>query len=104
MNKLVVLLVTLIVSAITLADVTPKGKILQTEGHSNPDCRTVVFKENSTGITKAFRIKNVAGDDDISSVILTAIISQKDVTIFYNPSVTTGCGTEPKIDYVTLYN
>ena len=91
-------------STFSYADATPRGKIIQTEGHVYANCRTVVFKENATGNTKAFRILDTTqGDDDVSSVVLTALVSQKDVTIFYEPNVTTGCGTEPRILYVTIY-
>lgn len=94
----------LIVSAFAQADATQKGKIIATEGHTSPDCRTLVFKDNATGNQKVFRIKDVAGDDDVSSIALTALVAQKDVTIYYEPTVTTGCGSEPRISYITIYN
>jgi hypothetical protein len=104
MNKLYILSLLLTASSAAFADSTQKGKILRTEGHSNPNCRTVLFKENGSGSEKLFRIKDVAGDDDVSSVILTALVAQKDVQITYDPTETTGCGSEPKIIYVAIYN
>lgn len=94
----------LIVCAAAQADTTQKGKIIATEGHTTPNCRTVVFKDNATSAQRAFRIKDVAGDDDVSSIVLTALVAQKDVTIFFEPDVTSGCGTEPRISYIRIYN
>jgi hypothetical protein len=94
----------LAISISAQADTTQKGKIVATEGHIVPSCRTVVFKENATGIQKAFRILDAVGEDDVSPIVLTALVSQKDVTIFYEPTVTSGCGTEPRIGYITIYN
>ena len=94
----------LLVSTVVQADATQKGKVIATEGHTSPNCRTLVFKDNATGNQKAFRIKDVTGHDDVSSVGLTALVAQKDVTIYYDPAVTTGCGSEPGIAYITIYN
>lgn len=104
MKLMFTLSILLVASVNVQADMTEKGKIMQTEGHSTPNCRTVVHKENVSGIQRTFRIKEAQVPDDISSIILTALVAQKDVAIFYDPAVTTGCGAEPKISYVRLYN
>lgn len=82
---------------------TGMGKIIFTEGHSSPSCREVKHKENDTGIEKTFRIGNVDGDDDMGAVILAAMIANRDVVIYYDESVTSGCGTNPKVGRVRVY-
>lgn len=104
MKSIFVFIIILTASINVQADMTAKGKIIRTEGHTTPNCRTVVHQENVSGIQKTFRIKETQLNDDISSIILTALVAQKDVTIFYNPGETTGCGSEPKVVYVSLYN
>ena len=81
---------------------TGRGKIDFTGGHRSPNYRTVKFIENGSGATKTFRISDVQGSD-ISSVILMALATQSDVQIWFDPAVTTGCGSEPKIEYVRVY-
>ncbi|WP_216638527.1 hypothetical protein [Endozoicomonas arenosclerae] len=85
------------------SDMTGLGKIIFTEGHSSPNCRIVGFKDNENGSVKHFRIKDVSGDDDVSSIAISALISGQNVEITYDPSRTTGCGSEPKITYIRLY-
>lgn len=86
------------------ADSTQKGKVVYTQGHASPNCRTVLHKENATGVERHFRIAAVpGGQDDISSILLSALIASRDVQIFYNPGQTSGCGPEPAINYVTIY-
>lgn len=82
---------------------TGKGKIVFTQGHFVPSCRTVKFLHNETGLVSYFRIGDYAGSGDIQSVILSALISSRDVVIVYDPNVTTGCGTEPKIRHITVF-
>ena len=86
-----------------IADQTDLGKIVYTQGHVAANCRTVKFKENQTGVEMYFRIADSTSDDDVSSIVLAAMMTSRDVSIFYNPGETTGCGTEPKIVYVTIY-
>ena len=50
-----------------------------------------------------FRIAPVTGAaDDISAVVLAAFVSNSDVVINYDPSITTGCGAEARIQYVAI--
>ena len=95
----------IIISSIVFADSigTGAGKIVFTQGHHSPNCRIVKYKSNLNGEIKTFRIANTNGDDDVNSVILAALVSRRNVNIHYNPSITTGCGSEPKILYVTIY-
>ncbi len=79
------------------------GKIVFTEGRATPACRQVSHKATETGVEKIFRISDTAGDDDINSIILAALIADRDVNISYDPEITTGCGTEPKIIYARVY-
>jgi hypothetical protein len=98
------IIVALTCSSFSLADLaTAKGKILISQGHSAPSCRMVLHQETSTGTQRWFRILDVAGHDDVSAVILAALVANKEVAIYYDPLVTTGCGSEPKISYVSIY-
>ena len=102
--KVLVICLTLFVSTNAFAfETTQKGKILFTQGHSSPNCRVVKHKENDTGDVSLFRIKDVPGDDDVAANVLAALIADRDVTISYDPNVTTGCGPEPKVIFVTIY-
>lgn len=94
------LLATNLIAAI---ESTALGKVVFTEGHYSPSCRQVQHKENDTGVVKTFRILNVDSDDDISSIVLAALVSGRDVRIWYDDSVTTGCGTQPRINYIRMF-
>jgi hypothetical protein len=85
------------------ADNTELARIVFTEGHSSPNCRTIEIKENDSGSTKRFRIAHVDGDDDIASIVLAALMAERDVKVWYTEGVTTGCGNEPKISYLRVY-
>lgn len=79
------------------------GKIMATEGHYTPACRMVKLREATTNSIKVFRIADTQGHDDINSIALTALVTNRDVTIAYDPAVTTGCGSEPKILYIDIW-
>jgi hypothetical protein len=101
-RKTVCLLTVLLGNSAMAAD-TAAGKIIGTQGHVNPACRIVTHKENATGTVRNFRIAPVTGaSDDISAVVLAAFVSNSDVYITYDPSITTGCGSEPRITVVAL--
>lgn len=101
--KLAVLLFSLVMSqAAYSSEWSGLGKILSTQGHYSPNCRTVRHQEAATGIIRAFRISDIATDDDISAVVLSALMSNRDVNITFDSLVTTGCGTEPRISYITI--
>jgi hypothetical protein len=99
---LALLAVTLMVSPAIAAD-TAKGKIISSQGHESPNCRTVGHKENVTGTIRYFRIMDVAGEDDVAQIVLSSLMSKRDVTIHYDTNLTSGCGTEPRIIYVTAF-
>ena len=103
MKYIVFSLVSILFSSCVLAEQTGLGKIIYTEGHIAPNCRTVRFKESASGTIMHFRIADIPGDDDVGAVVLAALMANRDVTIFYSPSVTTGCGPEPRIEFVTVY-
>lgn len=96
-------LLSMLASSDAAAESTGMGKIEYTQGHVGPNCRTVRFKDNTTGAVLHFRIQEVQGKDDVAAIVLAALISKSDVQIYYEPAQTTGCGTEPKIIYITLY-
>lgn len=79
-----------------------KGIITTTEGHMFPNCRTVGFKSSDTGAYSSFRIKHEP-NSDISSVVLTALASGKEVNIAYIEDETSRCGIQPMIRYITIF-
>lgn len=85
-----------------VADTTGKGKIIFTQGHIVPSCRTVQHKENITGIIRNFRIQDIP-NDNVQSIVLSALMANRDVAIFYDQNTTSGCGAEPRITYVSVY-
>ena len=93
-----------LLSILARADYTPTGKITLTQGHFIAKCRIVQFKENATGTLRHFRIPDNGGtqDNGIAAVALSALIANRDVTIVYDPAQTTGCGSEPAIQYISI--
>lgn len=89
-------------STLAYADQTAAGKIITTEGHKIPNCRRVIHKENASGVERTFRIKGVAGDDDIQNVALTAITTGKNTIIQWTNELTSGCGSEPMIERIQI--
>lgn len=74
------------------------------EGHFVAGCRMVKHKETATGIVKSFRIQDIAGGhDDISSIVLAALVANRDVIVYYDPAVFTGCGAEPQVQVIDMY-
>ncbi len=85
------------------AETTGKGKIVSTQGHIAPNCRTVAHRENDTGQVKFFRILEIEGDDDIGTIVLSALMANRDTMIVFEPGVTTGCGPESRIDSIKIF-
>jgi hypothetical protein len=81
---------------------TVRGKILVTQGHTVPACRMVQFKRNDNGAILWFRIAATGVEDGILAITITALTTGKDVEITYDPALTTGCGTEPAINFIAL--
>lgn len=79
-----------------------RGKIIVTQGHQSPACRTVTLKRASDGQPMYFRIAATGVEDGIMAVTLTAVTTGLSVDVIYDPAVTTGCGTEPAIQYISL--
>jgi hypothetical protein len=77
------------------------GSIVGAEGHTSPSCRRVFLKK-ADGVVLTFRIPASSGGDGILSVALTALSTGRPVELAYTPGQTTGCGSEPGIDYVTI--
>lgn len=62
----------------------------------------VKLKRNDDGTLKWFRIPDTGKDDGILAVTMTALTANLDVAITYDPALTSGCGTEPRILYISL--
>ena len=77
-----------------------RGQVLVTQGHEASQCRMVLLRRADDGSTMWFRIP--AGNNDILAVTMTALASRLNVEIFYTPGVTSGCGTEPRIQHISL--
>lgn len=105
MYRIIFLLLALLLgySSTILADHTGRGKVISTQGHIVPACRTVSFRVNGQSQVLHFRIASVDGDDDINTLLLTALVSDRDVDIYFDPDVTSGCGTEPRITFITIF-
>lgn len=76
------------------------GEIVVTQGHYSSACRMVKLVRSDTGTEMWFRIP--ADNSDILAVTMTALVSRVRVTISFTPGVTTGCGTEPRIEWISL--
>lgn len=83
---------------------TVSGRIVKTEGHEVTACRTVVLKRSDNGQLMSFRIPNGPNNEEtgIMALTLTALASRLTVDIAYDADLTTGCGTEPRIRYISL--
>lgn len=81
------------------------GKVVQVEGHWVPNCRTLKLEYDDNEGNKAyrsFRVKDVE-QSDVNSVALTAMMTDSRVRISYTPTITTGCGTEERVNYITIF-
>lgn len=83
---------------------TVRGKIIRTEGHISPNCRIVMLRRNDNGQIMVFRIASTGQEDGVLAVTLTALTTALDVEITFSPSVTTGCGGEPRIEYISIFS
>ena len=80
------------------------GKVTLVQGHLSAACREV-FVQDSSGTMYTFRIGlPSSGPDSIMTVVLSAEIAQLEVDVVYDPAITTGCGTEPEIQYVSVHS
>jgi hypothetical protein len=79
-----------------------RGKIVITQGHESPACRMVELKRNDTGTFMWFRIPATGVEDGILAVTMTALTTNLNVDITYDTAITSGCGSEPKISYISL--
>ena len=76
------------------------GHVVITQGHVVSSCRTVKLRRSDTGAEMWFRIP--ADNTDILAVTMTALASRLRVTVSYTPGVTSGCGSEPRIEWISL--
>lgn len=76
------------------------GRVLVTQAHIAPECRMVLIRRADTGSEMWFRIP--ANNSDIIAITMTALASRLTVQISYSPGVTTGCGAEPRIEWISL--
>ena len=97
------LVATIFVSSQAFAITLVQGKIVKTEGHEAPTCRRVTLKRDDNGQLMTFRIPSAIPDETgIMAVSLTALVSRLTVEVGYDADQTSGCGSEPRIRYITL--
>jgi hypothetical protein len=80
-----------------------RGTIVMTQGHEAPACRTVTLKRSSDNALMYFRIPTANGEDGIMATTITALTARLEVEIYFDPAVTSGCGSEPRIQYISLF-
>lgn len=85
------------------ASTTVRGTIIRTEGHESPACRTVVLRKADGGLLP-FRMPANSVENGIMSITLTALATRLEVEITYDPALTSGCGADPKIQYISLFS
>lgn len=84
------------------SEVTVVGKVLQTQGHTTPACRMMQLRKSADGSVIWFRIPDTGQDNSILAVSMTALTTGLSVNVAYDPSITSGCGTEPQITWISL--
>ena len=77
------------------------GRSIALVGHEVEACAVVTFRSNATNTTQSFRIPN--GGEQIFATAMSALVSDRDVQVFYDPQLTSGCGSEPKILFIKLF-
>lgn len=83
------------------AETIVSGRVILAEGHEQPGCRRIYIRKD-TGEVLAFRVPETAKEDSIVAVALTALTSGLTVDVGYTPGLTTGCGPEYKVQYLSL--
>lgn len=79
-----------------------RGTIYLLEGHINPACRVLVIKQETDGALAYYRIPDTGADNSILAVAMMAFSQKRKVTLVYSDGGTTGCGTEPRIDFLRV--
>ena len=82
-------------------DTLVSGRLLLSEGHEVPPCRRLQLRTES-GNDMWFHLSDGGADNSIIAVALTALAGNKRVTIAYRPSLFSGCGTEPRVLYISI--
>jgi hypothetical protein len=82
-------------------DIQSTGRLLQVEGHEVPSCRRLLLRDDS-GPDRWFRIPDTGADNSILAVSLAALGGGKKVRIAWQSTLTSGCGTEPKVLYIAI--
>lgn len=80
-----------------------RGTIVMTQGHEVPACRVVALKRSGDNALMWFRIPTVNGEDGIMATTITALTTRLEVEIYFDYAVTSGCGSEPRIQYISLF-
>lgn len=100
LSRLIILLAILSSNTATAASVT--GKVHVLEGHVNPACRMLFVKPDHEEGLKIFRLPDTGADNSILAVAMMALSQDRPVTVVYTDGSTTGCGTEPRVEYLRI--
>jgi hypothetical protein len=81
-----------------LANDTGLGTIMEVQGHQTPNC--IMVQHSAGGWFRIGGWTTPGAGQSIHAVVLAALLSGKSVHISFTPGVTSGCGTEPVIQYI----
>jgi hypothetical protein len=89
-------------TSVAASSTSVTGKIVYVAGHVGPSCRQVALK-TSGGAVYWFRIADDNNNGGIFATSLTALTTGLTVDLVYDPAITSGCGTEPRIEYMLIH-
>lgn len=81
---------------------TTNGKVIFVEGHISSSCRILAIDDDTDHSIKYYRLPDTGADNSMMAVAMLAFSLQKSVTVVFADGGTTGCGTEPRVDYLRL--
>lgn len=81
-----------------------RGKIYLIEGHISPACRSIVIKRQGDGALVYYRLPDTGADNSLLAVAMMAYSQDRNVTLISSDGVTTGCGTESRVEIIRITN
>ncbi|MCW2404412.1 hypothetical protein M2336_001041 [Sphingobium sp. B1D7B] len=100
--SMVLIMLVSISSQATASEVQVVGKVVRTQGHTIPSCRMTQIRRSSDGALIWLRIPDTGSDNSILAVALAALTADLAVTAAYDATIGTGCGTEPRINWIEI--
>lgn len=84
------------------ANMVVRGTIVSTQGHESPACRYVVIRRKSDAAILTFRIPVSSTENGILPVTIAAVVTGREVDVTFDPTLTSGCGGEPRIIVISI--